>query len=102
MSNIMKKLEQRYFEPKSIKLFIIQEENGGLPDEPRLFTDQAKANAEYVALVNENVDCKRKAQNIDEAMMIMGEDWEEDAYIPEDWYVRMWEYDLKELGLIKQ
>lgn len=86
------------------KFFIIQEENGGIPDDPFITTDEAKANAHYLGCVIENVDftyAAKKPQNIDEAVMVMNDDWDEEVCLPEDWHVRMWEYDLKELGLCK-
>lgn len=67
-------------------VYIIQEEYNGIPEEPKVFKNEADANMEYVTRVNECTDPERKTQNVDEAINFYNEYCEEFV----GWYIRYW------------
>ena len=68
-----------------IKLFVIQEEIGGIPEVPIIFTDEEQADAYYTQLVNENNN--ENCKTFKEASEYM-EEYSGDNL---SWFIRYWQ-----------
>lgn len=55
------------------EVYIVQEENDGMPDDPEVFEDRAEAEAYYIQLANDRHEANYAT--FDEAVDMVGDKW---------------------------
>lgn len=68
-----------------IKVWVVQEETGGIPDEPHVFFTEKEAEGYYMGCVNENHQTKFKSWKSASRHAL------KQSVCGDDWYIRIWE-----------
>ena len=71
-------------------IHILQEETGGIPDEPQLYLTEREAEIDYVRMVNENKG--RRFKTYKAAQEFLEREWDGN----QDYCIRFWTLELPE------